>query len=125
MELTPSSGTDRAGEDDNQGGNYQMTTDTDTTQSALSVDQQRIVRPLSPDGVADCPQCHSPQAVARHNADWTCHKCGYCETVDDDRELEREISEMLMACADWFGRNPHIKADPRAWQHLAVYWPNT
>ena len=48
-----------------------------------------LIRPLSPNGVADCPQCYSPQSVARHNADWTCHKCGYCETVDDDREAER------------------------------------
>jgi len=48
----------------------------------------RIVRPLSKDGVADCPQCHSTQSVARHNADWTCYKCGYCEIVDDDREAE-------------------------------------
>ena len=59
------------------------------TTSTPPVVQQRIVRPLLPDGVADCPQCHSLQSVARHNADWTCHRCGYCETVDDDREAER------------------------------------
>ena len=49
------------------------------------VKQKRIVRPLSPDGVADCPQCHSLQSVARHNADWTCHKCAFCERLDDDK----------------------------------------
>lgn len=55
-----------------------------------------------------------------------CLECRECREEEEiDRELEREISEMLMACADWFGRNPQIKADPRAWQHLAVYWPNT
>ena len=47
--------------------------------------QQRIVRPLSPEGVADCPQCHSLQSVARHNADWTCHKCAFREIIDDDK----------------------------------------
>jgi hypothetical protein len=49
------------------------------------VKQKRIVRPLSPDGVADCPQCHSLQSVARHNADWTCQKCAFCERIDDDK----------------------------------------
>ena len=53
------------------------------------VEQKRMVRPLSPDGVADCPQCHSLQSVARHNANWDCWKCGYNEIVDDDRESER------------------------------------
>ena len=55
------------------------------TASTPPVAQQRIVRPFSPDGVADCPQCHSHHSVARHNADWTCHKCGYVEVVDDDK----------------------------------------
>lgn len=49
-----------------------------------------------------------------------CLECRECREEEEiDRELEREISEMLMACADWFGRNPQIKADPRAWP-LAV-----
>lgn len=85
---------------------------------------QQLVRPLPKDGVADCPSCGCKLTVKRHNADWTCFKCWFDEVVDNDRELEREITDMLMECADWFGRNPQIKADPRAWQHLAVYWPN-
>jgi ribosomal protein S27AE len=71
-----------------------METNTENT-AAPSVDVPRLVRPLSKEGVADCPQCHSPQSVARHNADWTCHRCGYCETVDDDREAERAASKQV------------------------------
>lgn len=47
-------------------------------------------RPLPSNGETDCPQCGSRKTVARHNAQWTCYKCGFGEIVDDDREAERE-----------------------------------
>ena len=70
------------------------------------------------------PKCALCGAEIAYYDGWHCLTEGCGETLDDDKDLEREISNMLMACADWFGRNPQIKADPRAWQHLAVYWPN-
>lgn len=46
----------------------------------------RLARPLPESGEADCPKCGAKKSVARHNADWTCHKCGFVEVVDADRE---------------------------------------
>jgi ribosomal protein S27AE len=46
----------------------------------------RINRPLPKNGEADCPQCGAKKSVARHNSLWTCHKCGFSEIVDEDRE---------------------------------------
>lgn len=54
-----------------------------------SVDVHRLVRPLPSSGEADCPQCGAVKSVKRHNADWNCHKCGFCEVVDPDREAEQ------------------------------------
>lgn len=96
----------------------------DKTKQTPSVASGALVRPLPKSGVADCPSCGCKQTVKRHNADWTCYKCWFHETVDEDKEMEREITDMLMECVDWLGRNPAIKPDPRVWQHLAVYWPN-
>ena len=59
------------------------------TPEAAKVALPRLVRPLPTSGEADCPKCHSHGSVARHNADWTCHRCGFHEVVDDDRESER------------------------------------
>lgn len=28
-------------------------------------------------GQMDCPKCGAKGSMARHNADWDCHKCGY------------------------------------------------
>lgn len=55
------------------------------------IDQQpvSIPRPLPKSGEADCPQCEAAKSVCRHNSDWSCHKCGYSETVDEDREADR------------------------------------
>lgn len=56
--------------------------------------ETRIKRPLNHEtGEADCPQCGAAKSVARHNASWTCYKCGYCEIVDDDREAERNAQQ--------------------------------
>lgn len=58
----------------------------------------RITRPLPKNGEADCPQCGSEKSVARHNADWTCHKCGFREIVDEDLEAERIATVNLLCC---------------------------
>lgn len=52
----------------------------------------RLVRPLSSSGEADCPKCHGHGSVARHNADWTCHRCGFHELVDPDRECDHKYA---------------------------------
>ena len=71
---------------------------TDSDSSLMAVDHPRLVRPLPKSGEADCPQCGSLKSVCRHNSDWTCHKCGYLETVDDDREAEtwRKDAEAML-----------------------------
>jgi hypothetical protein len=46
----------------------------------------RLARPLPQSGEANCPECLAAKSVARHNADWTCHKCGFCETADPETE---------------------------------------
>lgn len=53
----------------------------------------KIDRPLPENGEADCPSCLSEKSVARHNATWSCHKCGYFELIDEDKEKEREMCE--------------------------------
>jgi len=63
-----------------------------STGQLMAVDHPRIVRPLPRSGEADCPQCHAEKSVARHNADWTCHKCGFLEIVDEDKERIRECN---------------------------------
>lgn len=73
------------------------------TQTPETADQQetggdcvsRLVRPLPISGEADCPQCHAEKSVARHNADWTCHKCGFHEVTDPDREANYRMNACL------------------------------
>ncbi len=42
--------------------------------------------------------------------------------ITDENAVER-LSEMLMVCADMFGRFPEVCADIRAWENLLVYAP--
>jgi ribosomal protein S27AE len=63
------------------------------SQSKMPVERPRLVRPLPTSGEADCPKCHGHGSVARHNADWTCHRCGFHEVTDPDRETEQAAFE--------------------------------
>ena len=67
--------------------------------------EKKITRPLPTSGEADCPKCNGHGSVARHNFDWTCHRCGYHEIIDTERTRMSEEIECVNC------NNPHAKKD--------------
>lgn len=66
------------------------------TSPLAAVGQPRLVRPLPASGEADCPKCNGQGTVARHNADWTCHRCLFHEVTDPDREANTGDVEVAL-----------------------------
>ena len=46
----------------------------------------QLKKPLPQSGETDCPQCNSLKSVKRHNSQWSCYKCGFCEIYDPENQ---------------------------------------